>query len=61
MKGWILFKLYRMGLIRRETPLELIRLEDVDGNVAEPVPGFYIWCNRDYSRLHFRWIRGDRS
>jgi len=50
IKTSVIFRLYMMGLIRRETPFELV-LEE------EPKPGFYIWCSRDYSRLHCEWIR----
>jgi hypothetical protein len=47
------FKLYISGLLRRETPFELYE--------ECPEPGLYLWCSRDYERLHWCLISGSTN
>ena len=44
--------LYISEYIRRETPMELAMRSDE----APCNPGLYIWCNREYSTIHWQYI-----
>lgn len=52
MTTYDIMDLYDSEYIRRETPLELAM--ESQQNPANP--GLYIWCRRDYTGIHWRYI-----